>query len=51
MVEDTNFPYVVETQMFMMPTMVTMTITATRMYRFLAYFCSCTEVYVIISFQ
>jgi len=32
--------------MFMMPTLVTMTITATRMYRLLADFCSCTEVEV-----
>ena len=50
-VEGANFLFVVEIQMFMMPTLVTMTIAATRMYRFLAEFCSYTDVYVIHPFQ
>jgi hypothetical protein len=39
-----------ETQMFMMPTAVTMTIAATRMYRDLSDFCFHTDVCVILPF-
>ena len=39
-----------ETQMFMMPTAVTMTIAATRMYRALSDFCFHTDVCVILPF-
>jgi hypothetical protein len=49
-VEDTNPQRVVEIQMFMEPTLVTMTIAATRMYRSLVNFYY-TDEYVILSFQ
>jgi hypothetical protein len=47
-VGDTNLLCALETQMFMMPTAVTMTIAATRMYRGLSDFCFHTDVCVIL---
>jgi len=49
-VKDTNSPCVVEIQMFMQLTLVTMSIAATRMYRSLvnSYYA---DEYVILSFQ
>ena len=49
-VSDTDFLCVLEIQMFMLPTLVTMTIAATRMYRFLAEYCSHSDVCVILPF-
>jgi hypothetical protein len=39
---------ILETQMFMLPTMITMTIAATRMYRGLADYCSHSDMCVIL---
>ena len=49
-VGNTNLLRILETQMFMLPTMITMAIAATRMYRGLADYCSHSDMCVIHSF-
>jgi hypothetical protein len=50
MAENMSFLRVLETQMFMMPSLITTTIAATWMYRSLADFCS-NDVYGVLPFR